>query len=76
MRDFIRNWRINRRIKLLVKAQNAFTNADFAATYYYLAKLVNCTSRELQRSFQVAAMFRRTTTYQLLREALEPNLQS
>ena len=74
----IRNWWLNRRterrIKTLKSAERAFKKGDFSAVYYYLARLIGGTPREVEFSFWAAAMFKGTTPYRLLREALEPEL--
>ena len=76
MLKLIRDWKRTRRILLLKRAQDAFERADFSGTYYYLAKLTGYSPHSMRLAFQVAGMFKGKTTYQLLREALEPKLPS
>src|SRR3546814_17260674 len=67
-------FRSERRIKSLKNAEKAFKKGNFFAVYYHLAKLTGGNPQEVERSFRVAALFKGTTSYRLLREALEPKL--
>jgi hypothetical protein len=71
-----RDWRAARRIRHLRHAENCFRNRDFPGVYYHLGVVTGSSSWQVRRSFEIAALFKGKTSFELLREALEPRLQS
>ena len=76
MWNFICKYRANRRIKLLRNAEVAFESGHFSAVYSNLAKLAGLSTSEVRRAFRIAALLKGKSEFALLREALEPKLQS